>query len=259
MNDILTEEAKSFKLLRPKLRNGQLKPTVTYTKKLMETLYIGLGKTQDELLKGLNFLFGPKGAAKSFKRYYYPKRFIWNSTLYVKPRVMQKIDDKMKLVGIRKNLPDFNGVSKNRIIDKRNCIVDFTDIFSLVVPEENSVMTKSAIIDYIEQIWPEVLCYTLFKNDKHDSKNDIETNESLNITKDDIQHFSNEDAELETEFNEMSDEEWNNLLDILNRSYESFIEKVMAKTQIFSLSGPAIGLSQLGFDKFIISIPYTLG
>ena len=57
MNDILTEEAKSFKLIRPKMKNGQHKPLITYTKKLMDTLYIGLSRTQEGLLTGLKYPF----------------------------------------------------------------------------------------------------------------------------------------------------------------------------------------------------------
>jgi hypothetical protein len=297
MNDILTEEAKSFKLIRPKMKNGQHKPLITYTKKLMDTLYIGLSRTQEGLLTGLKYLFGPKGASKSFKRYYYPKRFIWSSTLYVKPRVMEKIDDKTKLSVIKKNLPDFNGTAKNKIVDRRNCIVDFTDLIDLVIPDDPTIMMRSNVAAYIEQVWPEILCYILFKNDKHDKTKDIETSgesyidelgnkvleadAKLNgnnsdqiqlldpakdfpnvkdhtIDKYDIQEFIEDDPRLPNDFEEMSDEEWNNLIYLLNTSLEAFEEKLFAKTQVFSLGGTPIGLSEYGFDKYIISIPYTL-
>lgn len=293
MNDILTEEAKSFKVIRPKMKNGQYKPQITYTKKLMNCLYIGMGRSQEELLTGAKNLFGPKGLAKSFKRYFYPKRFIWTSTLYIKPRVMERIDEKQKISKIRQFFPEFNGVAKNKIIDKRNCIVDFTDIFDLVIPDDPAIMIRSSVVQYIEKVWPELLCYVLFKNDEHDTKNDIETSESyiddigekilkhdaeLNgsyetehqlldpkkdfpNTKDhrnEIVSFIEEDPTLSKEFEEMSDEEWEGFLNWMNNSVESFTEKLMAKTQVFALAGSPIGLSDYGFDKFIISIPYTL-
>jgi hypothetical protein len=257
MNDILTEEVKSFKLIRPKMKNGQYKPQITYTKKLTDTLYIGLGKTQEELCTGLKNLFGPRGVNKSFKRYFFPKRFIWTSTLYVKPRVMQKIDDKVKFSSLKRLLPEFNGISKNKIIDRRNCIVDFTDIFQLVIPEDPAMMTRSTVVEYIESVWPELICYVLFKNDNHDGSKDIDdSNES--VSRESLHSFLNNDESLPTEFNEMSDEEWDSLTSMINKSTEAFTEKLMAKTQIFALGGAPIGLSQYGFDKFIISIPYTL-
>ena len=261
MNDTLNNETKSFKLIRPKNRNGTYKPMVSYTKKLLDVLYLNLATSQEELFKGLYCLFGPSGIKKSFKRYYYPKRYIWTSTLFVKPRVMNKIDDKTKLAGIRKYGPDFNGVAKNKIIDKRNLIVDFTDIFELVIPNEFSEMIKSTVVAYVENIYPELMCYVLFKNDKHDKENDIETSEESlelpKVTKENLLEFA-EESDLLTEFKELSDEEWESLVTTANRSIEAFTEKLMAKTQMFSMGGPAIGLSQYGFDKFIISIPYTL-
>ena len=93
MNDILTEEAKSFRLIKPKTKKGDYKPLVTYTKKLMNNVFFSLASEPEEIFVGLKNLFGPNGATKSFWRYYFPKRFIWSSALYINPRVTEMIDN----------------------------------------------------------------------------------------------------------------------------------------------------------------------
>lgn len=269
MNDILTEEAKSFRLIKPKTKRGDYKPLVTYTKKLMNNVFLSLAKEPEEIFVGLRNLFGPNGAAKSFMRYYYPKRFIWSSTLYIKPRVMDNIDKKEKAAMVRSNFKGFRGQPNNRIIDKRNLIIDFTDILKLVIPEDKSVIIKQTVLNYINMIYPELICYILFYNDKHDKTNDVENEESTENISNEFTHTKDEykeiltsmyskesEYELDKEFTEMSDEDWNELVELLNKSVEAFTEKLMAKTKVFSLTGPAIGVDQYGFDKFIISIPF---
>ncbi len=293
MNDILTEEAKSFRLIKPKTKRGDYKPLVTYTKKLMNNVFFSLASEPEEIFVGLKNLFGPNGASKSFWRYYFPKRFIWSSALYINPRVIELIDKKKKIDLVKRNFKGFKGQPNNKIIDKRNLIVDFTDILQLVVPEDRSIIIKQSVINYLNMIYPELICYILFYNDKHDKNNDIEEStesktdyfdallppnaydDFLNgkISREDLNKmyikpekeykqilsdmYSKEsDEALNKEFKDMSDEEWKELVDALNKSVEAFTEKLMAKTKVFSLSGPAIGVDQYGFDKFIISIPF---
>lgn len=266
MNDILTDEAKSFRLLRPKTKAGTQKPLITYTTKLANTLFISIGKTSDDIFTGLTNLFGPNGTKKSFMRYYYPKRFIWQSALYPQPRVMDFIDAKAKDKMVYSKIPGFRGQPKNKIIDTRNCILDFTDIMKLIIPVDKNVMIKSNVVNYVHNIYPELLCYLLFDNPKHDKKNDIEENSTESLENKSsseetlsnrIKHFFNQ-YELPKEFHDMSDEEWNALVSEIAQSVEAFTEKFTAKTQIFSMTGPGIGFDKYGFDKFIISIPYTL-
>lgn len=305
MNEILSEDAKSFKILRPIIGKKQRKPMVTYTKKLMNCIYLNLARSQDELVKGLYYLFGPNGIRKSFKRLYFPKRFIWTSTLYVKPRVQEMINEKATGDNFKRLCPDFNGMYKNRIIDKRNLIVDFTQIFDLVIPDDPSIMVRSSVMEYIENVWPELLCYVLLHNEKHDKNNDIETSDESLIEKpEDSQNYikslgellmehdkelngdteiirkrilikngeqpgvgdnfsvedflRNRDSSIDSDIGEMSDEEWKYVIDVLNRSLEAFEEKLLGKTQVFAMGGPVFGLSAAGFNKFIVSIPYTL-
>lgn len=305
MNNILSEEAKSFKILRPITGKNQRKPMITYTKKLMECVYLNLARTQEELVKGLYSLFGPNGIRKSFKRLYFPKRFIWTSTLYVKPRIQEAINEKETGDSFKKLCPDFVGMYKNRIMDKRNLIVDFTKIFDLVIPDDPAVMIKQTVFDYIESVWPELLCYVLLHNNKHNKANDVETSDEALLEKpEDAKNYIasigellkehdkelNDDTEtkdrrvlikngeqpgindpysvedflrntnssIDNPLNEMSDEEWKYVVDIITRSIESFEEKLLGKTQVFAMGGPAFGLSAAGFNKFIVSIPYTL-
>ena len=256
MNDILTDTAKSFKMIRPKTKSGTYKPQLTYCKKQMDTLYINLATDQEELLKGMLNLFGPDGAKKSFKRYYYPKRFIYNSVLYIKPRVFTVADDKTKMSGIRKTFPGFNGMAKPKLMDRRNCIVDFTDIFELAIPKDRGIMIRSTVLDYIIQIWPELICYALFNNPRHDKENDKESDDAM--SKSSLESYLENESGLKEAFTDISEEEWKHLVDICEISVEAFNELVMSKTKVFSMGATTIGLSKFGFDKFIISIPYTL-
>lgn len=257
MNDILTDAAKSFRLIRPKMKSGSQKPLLTYTMKLSNTLFISTGKTSNDIFNGLNNLFGPNGAKKSFMRYYFPKRYIWQSVLYPQPRVMSYIDEKAKVKEVYNKFPGFRGQPKNKIIDTRNCVLDFSDIMSLVIPVDRNVMIKSNVVNYVEHIYPELLCYILFNNPKHDKKNDVEETSSESLVNR-ISDFFDKHKLKEEYADDLSDEDWKVLIDTVSRSVEAFTEKFTAKTSIFAMNGTGIGFDKYGFDKFIISIPYTM-
>ena len=141
MNDILSETAKSFRLIRPKIKN-EYKSLVTYTKKMTNCLYFPIVENEEEIFTALFNLFGPMGARKSFYRYYFPRRFFWTSTLYIRPRVMQFVDEKAKKKLVMTHMPGFRGTPRNKLLDKRNLIVDYTDIVKLLIPRERSLVTK---------------------------------------------------------------------------------------------------------------------
>lgn len=312
MNDILTDAAKSFRLIRPKMKSGTPKPMITYTTKLSNTLFLSIGKSSDDIYNGLYNLFGINGLKKSFMRYYFPKRYVWQSTLYPQPRVMSYIDDKSKIKEVYSKIPGFRGQPKNKIIDTRNCILDFSDIMKQIIPVDKNVMIKSNVVNYVQNIYPELICYILFDNPKHNKKNDVEETSSENISEpvkeffdkisepileqDRVLNDSNpitrakdpnapqlhniwdeevpvhrsgesltnriseffDKYKLKEEFSDMSDEEWKVLIDTISRSVEAFTEKFTAKTSIFAMNGTGVGFDKYGFDKFIISIPYTL-
>ena len=218
MNDILTDAVKPFKLIRPKTNKGEPHPLITYTKQLSGNIFFNVGSSTDDIKNGLMNLFGPNGAQKSFKRYYYPKKIVWKPELYVQPREVTVLDPKEKTEFVMKNIPRFNGMVRDRVIDTRNLIVDFSDLIAKAVPTERMLMQKPNVLQYVEKIYPEIICYALFKNDKHDSTNDVDIEEGT----------------------------------------EAFTEKVFQSSSVISMGKSAIGLEQAGFDKFIISIPYTL-
>jgi len=119
MNDILTEEAKSFRLLKPKTKKGDYKPLVTYTKKLMNNVFFSLASDPEEIFVGLKNLFGPNGATKSFWRYYFPKRFIWSSALYINPRVTEMIDsENAENIGKKQMLCPVCGKGRFKLVKK---------------------------------------------------------------------------------------------------------------------------------------------
>lgn len=269
MNDILSETAKSFRLIRPKIKN-EYKSLVTYTKKMTNCLYFPIVENEEEIFTALFNLFGPMGARKSFYRYYFPRRFFWTSTLYIRPRVMQFVDEKAKKKLVMKHMPGFRGTPRNKLLDKRNLIVDYTDIVKLLIPRERSLITKINVVNYVEKIIPEILCYILFDNTKHDKKNDIEEDESTEIYNNkslynhikkgsdlfDIRRDPNDvDVDLATGFSDTPEDEWT---DLMTKSSESFDEHLFSKTKIFTMGGPAIGINKYGYDKFIIAFPMKL-
>ena len=216
MNDILTNDIKSFRMIRPKTNKGDYKPLITYTKQLTNTIFFNIGSSEEDISIGLKNLFGDNGVAKSFKQYYYPKKIIWAPTLYVKPREIELLDEKQKLQTVKSLLPKYTGMIRNRVLNTRNLIVDFSNLIEKVVPKDRIIMQRSTVLQYLENIYPEIICYTLFKNNKHDEENDKDISE------------------------------------------ESFKETVFSKTSVLSMGGASIGLEQAGFNKFIVSIPYTM-
>ena len=151
MNDILTDTAKSFKIMRPKTTSGTFKPMTTYTKKREKTLFLPIVESMDDIEKALMTLLGPIGLKKSFFNYFFLKRYIWRSTLYPKPVVRTYIDDKARIVDVKSHFT-LGGRIGNRIFNTRNLIVDYTDIFKLLVPEERNIMIKPAVINYLQNM-----------------------------------------------------------------------------------------------------------
>ena len=94
MNDILTDTAKSFRLMRPKTQSGTFKPMSTYTKKRDNILFLPIVDDKEDIVKALTTLLGPVGIKKSFFNYFFLKRYIWRSVLYPKPVVREYINEK---------------------------------------------------------------------------------------------------------------------------------------------------------------------
>ena len=259
MNNILNDEAKSFKLIRPRLRNGTYKPMITRLKTMMNTVYFNTSTNPVEIFTGLKNLVGENGVKRYFWRYYFPKRFIYNSPFEIKPRQRVIPDPKIKTDFVKNNIKGYSGYVKNKLVDRRNTIIDFTDLLSGIIPYERKVMVKQSVINYILNIWPEIICYILFDNPKHDKSNDIDDEE---ITEENYipYELSEEDYSLKIPFEELSDEDWDMLSKMIDEgaSTEAFVETLFSKTSVFTVSGPPIGISKFGFDKFIISVPFNL-
>ena len=266
MNTIFNaEDAKSFKLIRPKDTKGIPKRIITYTKRMENTIFFPIVTQQDEIFKALKYLFGEYGAIKSFYRYYFPKKFIWNSVLYNKPRYYEVLDEKAKKQAVFTNLPGFRGVPRNKLVDKRNLILDETDIMNQVFVKDPKLMIRPAVTKYVQEIIPETICYFLFKNDSHVELLDNE--ETMENWKKEIEINSNRVIKSEEDlFDKYGEESWDEFdtnsvkyqLKNDERSEEAYKEYLFSKTKMMSLGGPAIGFDQFGFNKFIISIPITL-
>ena len=266
MNDILTDTAKSFKIMRPKTNSGTFKPMSTYTKKRERILFLPIVETEDELVKAINTLFGPIGIKKSFFNYFFLKRFIWRSTLYPKPVVREIIDNKIREASVKSKLP-LSGRIGNRVFNLRNLVIDYTDIFKLLVPEDRTIMMKPTVINYLQNIYPELICYILFNNPRHNKKNDIEESEEDLGDRPDFeektipsgfQYIDNPDDKLLESFVEMQQDEFDNLKSEMEMSDEAFNEYLTKETKSFAMGGQALGLSVYGFDKFIVSFNYKL-
>lgn len=266
MNDILTDTAKSFRLMRPKTQSGTFKPMSTYTKKRDNILFLPIVDEKEDIAKALTTLLGPVGIKKSFFNYFFLKRYIWRSVLYPKPVVREYIDSKEREQFAKSRL-QLSGRIGNRIFNRKNLVIDYTDIFKLLVPEDRTIMMKPSVINYLQNIYPELICYILFSNPKHDKKNDIEESEEDLGDRPDFEtktipsgfsYIDNPDDKLKEPFVEMTDEEFENLKAEMEMSDEAFNEYLTKETKTFAMGGQGLGLSAYGFDKFIVSFNYKL-
>lgn len=265
MNKIFNaDDVKSFRLLRPFDQKGNRKRIVTYTKGTDGTVFFPIVTNEKDIFVALKNLFGEFGAVKSFYRYYFPKKFVWNSVLYNKPKYFEYIDDKAKQTLVSGNLPGFRGVPRNRLMDRRNVILDQTNVMSKVFINDPKLMIRSSVIEYVQNIIPETICYFLFKNNNHVELID-ENEEAIESLKSEIDNNTFEvknEYELfdnygNVEYNEFDTETKDKIINS-DMSEEAYKEYLYSKTKLFSLGGPIIGIDQYGFNKFIISIPITL-
>lgn len=265
MNQIFNaDDAKSFRLLRPFNNKGERKQILTYTKKTDRIVFFPIVTDEKEIFNALKNLLGPYGAIKSFYRYYFPKKFVWNSVLYNKPKVIKMIDEKHKKELVFGNLPGFRGYPRNKLLDRRNLILDQTDIMKETFVKDPKLMIRGSVNKYVQEIIPETICYFLFKNNNHVELVEPDEN-ALESMKRDIEANSFEAKRIEdlydnygkTYFNEFDD---NSIEMQLNNDFseEAYKEYLYSKAKLTSIGGPIIGIDDYGFDKFIISIPITL-
>lgn len=243
---LFNPDLKSMKLIRSKdKQTNQIKKLIGYTKNKSNTVYLPLVTEPEEVFNSIKYLLGTEGVKRSFYRYFYPKRFFYTSVLYPSPKYTGYIDEDSKKNLLKTNLVGFRGLPRNKIMDLRNVIVDYTDIINKVIPKDREFLIKPGVFNYIENIYPEFICYALFNNDKHedifendDTINEIKSNEEFKYL-DDVYPI-----------NEKNDEN--------SKSLESFDEKLTKKTTIFSLNAPMKGFDKMGFNDFIVSIPIKI-
>lgn len=266
MNNIFNgEDAKSFRLIRPFDNKGQRKMLITYTKRPDKTVFFPIVMNENEIFNALKNLFGEYGSIRSFYRYYFPKKFVWNSVLYNKPKVIRMIDEKHKKDLVLSNLSGFRGIPRNKLMDRRNVILDQTDIMKETFVRDPKLNIRKSVTDYIQNIIPETICYFLFKNNNHVDLVDPDA-DSLEAMKRDIEKNSYParspkdlyDYYGKSDFNEFNDKNAERLLETNGLSEEAYKEFLYSKAKLTSISGPIIGIDDYGFDKFIISMPITL-
>lgn len=266
MNKIFNaDDAKSFRLIRPFDNSGNPKRLLTYTKGTDRTIFFPIVTNEQEIFIALKNLMGPYGAIKSFYRYYFPKKFVWNSVLYNKPKVISVIDEKHKKDLVNANLPGFRGVPRNKLIDRRNLILDQTDLMKQVFVTDPKLMIRSSVIKYVQEIIPETICYFLFKNDSHVElvDSDAEAIESMKREVDEntfkIRQISDlYDKYSGPDYNEFDTESLKYQLENSELSEENYKEYLYSRTKLTSIGGPIIGIDDFGYDKFVISFPITL-
>lgn len=266
MNKIFNaDDAKSFRLLRPFDNKGNRKRLVTYTKTTDNIVFFPIVTEEKELFDAIKNLFGEYGAIKSFYRYYFPKKFIWNSVLYNRPKLTEYIDEKAKKELVLANLPGFRGVPRNKLMDKRNLILDQTNILKQMFVSDPKLMIRSSVNKYVQEIIPETICYFLFNNSNHveliesdeesieNMKREVDFNTfEIKSQEDLFDHYGNQ------EYNEFDTESVKYQLYNSGMSEEAYKEYLYSKTKLTSIGGPIIGIDSFGFNKFIISFPITL-
>lgn len=266
MNKIFNgDNAKSFRLIRPFDSSGQPKKLLTYTKTFDKTVFFPIVTDETQIFVALKNLLGPYGAIKSFYRYYFPKKFVWNSVLYNKPKVIDVIDEKHKKELVSVNLPGFRGVPRNKLMDRRNLILDQTDLMKETFVTNPRLMIRSSVMKYIQEIIPESICYFLFKNKDHVELVDPDA-EAIENMKRDIDENSFEIRQIsdlydrygESKYNEFNTESLKKQLENNDISEENYKEYLYSRTKLTSIGGPIIGIDEFGFDKFVISFPITL-
>lgn len=266
MNNIFNSDtAKSFKLLRPFDTSGKERNMVCCTKSYDSTVFFPIVTNEADIFKSLKYLMGPYGAIKSFYRYYFPKKFVWNSVLYNRPKYWEIIDEKSKKDLVKANLRGFRGVPRNKLMDKRNVILDQTDLMKQVFVKDPKLMIRSSVIQYVQEIIPETICYFLFKNKDHVELIDTDEN-AVEAMKQEIENNTypiKNMGDLYDRYGTQSYEEFNSdsvkyQLEHDARSEESYKEYLYSKTKLLSMGGPIIGIDEFGFNKFIISFPITL-
>lgn len=238
---LFQQPLKSLFLVRYKDRNNDFKDKITRLMVPNGTAILPIDqsiKTTRDVTDSAKILFGNKFYEKSLFRVFYPKRVIFQPTLYPKSRSIVRTSDDMMRKTIKAELPYFKGIAKSKILDKRNVLLDYSVLINKAIITEPVYMKRPSVMAYVRDIYPELLSYIMFNsvNDKTIQEVPDVTDESEEELK--VRYYNSLPPETDVEDEAMSNEE--------------FDLKLLSKTRTFTTAGPGSGLEKYGFNSFVV-------
>lgn len=242
---ILQQNTRSLFLTKNKAPDGR--PIDRARKLLREnrTAIIPIDPTVSDLrdvTDSVKLFFGDPFYSKSIFRYYFPKKLVYVPTLFPKPRKIYRSDENLTRSRVKAELPKFRGVAKNKVLDLRNTVFDFSALIREAVITDKRWMKRPMVMAYSQQIMPEIMSYIMFSDVNTGPVNELNevNDEAVETLK--VRHFNNLKPEpIEDDM----------------MSSESYDLNLLSKTKSFGMSGEVSGIDKYGFQNFIVLWKFT--
>lgn len=236
---LFQQSFRSLYLVKNKNKDGEVNDKITRLLKENRTIILPIDpsvNTTRDVTDRVKILFGKNFYFRSVFRYFFPRRFIYVPTLFPKSKTIYRSDENIMKKIVRAELPKFKGIAKNRFLDLRNIVLDYSSLYSSAIIKDPRFLKRPSVMAYVKDVIPEIISYILFDS----------------VNKDSIQELPEIDDEATEElkvryFNNMKPEVDTSIL-----SEEDFNLKLLSKTKTFASGGDPGGAEKYGYNNFVI-------
>lgn len=236
---IFQQSFKSLFIIRNRDLNGNYKERITRLIRENRTAIVPVDPTIKEMrdvTDSIKLLFGDPFYKRSIFRYSFLRRFIFVPTLYPKARTIYRSDESLYKKQVKAELPEFRGTPKNRVLDLRNTVFDYSALIKEAFITDPKYTKRPNVMVYARDIAPEIISYFLFNSVHEESIKELDEVNDESIEELRVRAYERMESNDAPEY--MSEEDFN--------------LKLLSKTRTFSANGDGIGIEKYGFDSFII-------
>ena len=152
---------KSCKLILNRNKDNTYKLNGARIKQMDRVAILPFTASRDEVFNVIYSLFG-KSYKRFIKAYWFPKRFIHTKTL-IKGPMTKKMSNKGYIQQyIKTRIPDFPTIPQDKVINKKNIILDYTEVLSNLISNSENTLKKPQYKIYSQYIYPELLMKLLY-------------------------------------------------------------------------------------------------
>lgn len=152
---------KPFKIIKNRNNDNTYKLLGATLTQFEKTIIFPFTNKRDEIFNSIFILFG-KNYKKYIKNYFFPKRIRWAKKLIKGPMIVDNLSKPYIQKYIKSRLTDFPNMPIDRIMNKKDTIVDYSDILGYLINKNSDVFKKNTMKTYSSNLTVEIIIRLLY-------------------------------------------------------------------------------------------------